>query len=107
MRSIALKAAALAVAGLFGLAVTAPSVAIAADKPAPTKMHAAKKMKRLVPDQAVKALQEALNKNGAKLKVDGLMGGKTRAALKAYQKANGLKTTGKADKATKAKLGIS
>ncbi|MEJ2060482.1 MAG: peptidoglycan-binding domain-containing protein [Gammaproteobacteria bacterium] len=54
----------------------------------------------------VKALQEALNAHGAKLKADGMWGKNTRAALKAYQKKNGLKVTGHADKATRAKLGM-
>ncbi|MBI2587045.1 MAG: peptidoglycan-binding protein, partial [Rhodospirillales bacterium] len=33
-------------------------------------------------------------------------GGKTKAALRNYQKANGLKVTGMADDATKKKLGM-
>jgi peptidoglycan hydrolase-like protein with peptidoglycan-binding domain len=55
---------------------------------------------------SVKSVQEALNKNGASLKVDGKMGKATMAALKKYQSANGLKATGRADAATKAKLGV-
>jgi peptidoglycan hydrolase-like protein with peptidoglycan-binding domain len=34
------------------------------------------------------------------------MGGKTKAALKKYQKANGLKASGMVDDATKMKLGL-
>ncbi|MDA8362890.1 MAG: peptidoglycan-binding domain-containing protein [Gammaproteobacteria bacterium] len=48
----------------------------------------------------VKAIQEALNKAGAMLKVDGKMGMKTRAALKEFQSKHGLKATGYANKAT-------
>jgi peptidoglycan hydrolase-like protein with peptidoglycan-binding domain len=62
--------------------------------------------KKAAPSKSVMAVQEALNKSGAKLKVDGLMGKQTRAALKKYQAANGLKATGQADKATRAKLGV-
>lgn len=42
----------------------------------------------------VKKLQEALNKNGYSLDVDGKFGPKTQAAVKDYQKKNGLKVDG-------------
>jgi peptidoglycan hydrolase-like protein with peptidoglycan-binding domain len=62
---------------------------------------------KAMPSDQVKALQSALNsKAGAKLKVDGLMGARTKAALKKYQSANGLMSTGENDAATRAKLGI-
>ncbi|HEY6336414.1 MAG TPA: peptidoglycan-binding domain-containing protein [Alphaproteobacteria bacterium] len=48
----------------------------------------------------VKSAQEALNKNGANLAVDGKMGPKTRAAVKSFQQGHGLKVTGHLDKAT-------
>lgn len=55
----------------------------------------------------VKSIQQALkdkgNDPGA---IDGRMGHKTMAALKDFQKANGLKETGKVDKETAEKLGI-
>ncbi len=54
--------------------------------------------------ERVKKLQTALNSNGAALTVDGKMGAKTTAALKAYQQAHGLKVTGHADKETRAAL---
>ena len=54
----------------------------------------------------VKAVQSALTKAGYNVKVDGKMGKETAAALKQYQKAKGLPVTGKADAATKAKLGV-
>ena len=53
---------------------------------------------------AVKNAQEALNKSGANLKVDGIMGHETKAALKSFQQAHGLKATGHLDKATSAAL---
>lgn len=42
----------------------------------------------------VKELQTLLNNNGAKLSVDGVFGPKTFAAVKSYQKANGLSVDG-------------
>ncbi|OBS09026.1 peptidoglycan-binding domain-containing protein [Acidihalobacter prosperus] len=53
---------------------------------------------------SVKKAQEALNKHGAMLKVDGMMGPKTRSAIMSFQKANGLKATGHLTKMTLAKL---
>lgn len=52
----------------------------------------------------VKEAQEALNKHGAMLKADGMMGPKTRAAIRSFQKANGLKATGHLSKMTMEKL---
>ena len=99
----------------FGLASILPIMARAAEMPgasAPKAMHKmpakhAKKAthKKVAANAKVKAVQEALDKAGMKLKADGIMGPKTRAALKKYQKENGLKVTGKADKATMEKLG--
>ncbi|MDD3029878.1 MAG: peptidoglycan-binding protein [Alphaproteobacteria bacterium] len=53
-----------------------------------------------------KALQEALNQNGATLTVDRDFGSKTLAAVQAYQTKKGLPVTGKGDAATRAALGI-
>lgn len=53
----------------------------------------------------VVALQEALKKAGEDPgTADGVMGRKTRTALRTFQKKNGLKTTGRADKETMSKL---
>lgn len=55
----------------------------------------------------VKSLQAALNRREhAHLAVDGIMGPKTRASLKLFQKAHGLKPTGHLNKATEKDLGI-
>ena len=54
----------------------------------------------------VKAIQEALNAHGAKLKTDGEWGKETREAIKAFQKENGMKATGYANKKTREKLGV-
>lgn len=56
--------------------------------------------------QRVAQIQSALNANGAQLQVDGRMGSKTVAALKAYQQQHNLKPTGKADAATLKALGV-
>jgi peptidoglycan hydrolase-like protein with peptidoglycan-binding domain len=47
-----------------------------------------------------------LNGHGAKLAVDGKWGKDTREAIKAFQKENGLKATGYANKKTRVKLGL-
>lgn len=91
-------------------AATAPAPAKAPEKAAPAKKPMAKKVmaKKAMakPDAKVKAAQEALNKAGAKLKADGLMGKQTRAAVKKFQKGKGLKVTGKLDAATLKALGL-
>jgi peptidoglycan hydrolase-like protein with peptidoglycan-binding domain len=71
-------------------------------KPAAKKAMAKKNMG----SKEVMDLQAALNKAGASLKVDGKLGKATIAALKKYQAANGLAVTGKDDKATRTKLGL-
>jgi peptidoglycan hydrolase-like protein with peptidoglycan-binding domain len=55
--------------------------------------------------QRIAKIQMGLNANGAQLDVDGKMGAKTRAALKAYQSAHKLKPTGQPDAATYKALG--
>jgi peptidoglycan hydrolase-like protein with peptidoglycan-binding domain len=113
MNKLAYRASIAALAALFGFAglASAPASAQQTNQPAkaaPAKPAAKKSMaaKKKAPSESVKALQAALNKNGATLKVDGMMGPTTRAALKKYQAANGLKATGRDDKATRDKLGI-
>jgi peptidoglycan hydrolase-like protein with peptidoglycan-binding domain len=106
MKNIAMKTAAAVVTGLFAFGVMAPTATVAQQDKAKPEMKMEKKAMKPMADPAVSALQDALNKNGAKLKVDGQMGGKTKAALRNYQKANGLKVTGMADENTKKKLGL-
>ena len=112
------KLATMAVAGLLGLGLV--SAADAQQRPmgasgsptmsqpaAPAKSMPAKKaVSKKMGSDSVKSVQAALNKSGASVKVDGMMGPGTRAALKKYQGANGLKATGRVDDATKAKLGV-
>jgi len=55
----------------------------------------------------VESVQQALKAKGNDPgPIDGHMGHKTEAAVKDFQKANGLKETGKVDKETADKLGI-
>jgi peptidoglycan hydrolase-like protein with peptidoglycan-binding domain len=55
----------------------------------------------------VREVQETLKANGQDPgAVDGIMGEKTRAALKAFQDANGLRATGRVNKQTAEKLGL-
>ena len=65
-----------------------------------------KSVKKAMPSEKIRAVQTALNNAGFTLQEDGFMGKKTKEALKKFQKENGLKVTGKADKETLAKLGI-
>ena len=53
-----------------------------------------------------KQVQLALNKRGANLKVDGMLGKQSRDAIKKFQSDSGLKATGWPDKATLEKLGV-
>ncbi len=54
----------------------------------------------------IRDLQQALNRNGASLKMDGIMGPNTRQALRNYQSQNGLKATGRIDQQTRQKLDL-
>lgn len=92
----------LAVAALVGAALSMP-LAIASADAATAKKPA---VHRTTGSPAVKNAQEALNRNGARLKVDGKMGPRTVAAVKSFQKRHGLKATGKLDARTKSALGI-
>jgi peptidoglycan hydrolase-like protein with peptidoglycan-binding domain len=57
-------------------------------------------------ESTVKALQEALNKQGITVKTDGIFTPETRDAVKKYQSQHHLPVTGEADKATLDKLGV-
>jgi len=51
-------------------------------------------------------LQESLNKQGATIKVDGVLGDETRAAIRQFQSQHHLPVTGEPDQATLDKLGV-
>lgn len=96
------------VAGLilaFGLGPMAASVA-EASKPAATQPVKAHKARKMIHSKKIMAVQEALNKAGFRLKVDGMMGKHTRAAIRKFQKEHMLKVTGRVDRETRAKLGM-
>jgi Putative peptidoglycan binding domain len=58
--------------------------------------------------EMVRQVQQALKDKGHDPgPADGVMGSKTKAALKSYQQAEGLKATGEIDARTMAKLGVS
>jgi peptidoglycan hydrolase-like protein with peptidoglycan-binding domain len=59
-----------------------------------------------VRDKKLAAVQQALNEDGANLTVDGVMGAKTKQAIRAFQRKSGLMITGYPNKATLKKLNI-
>lgn len=85
---------------------TPAPMAAPAPAAAPAKPMSRKEQAMQAASDRNKAVQTALNKNGANLTVDGRMGPKTAAALKAFQKANKLAPTGYADPKTRAALGV-
>jgi len=107
--SISIRKTILGSAALVLSMMTAlPVVAIAKTATPAHKVvkHTAMAHKKVVGNAHVKAIQAALDKAGAKLKADGVMGPRTKAALKAYQSKKGLKATGTANKATLKSLGV-
>ena len=62
---------------------------------------------RTMGKQEVKSAQEALKAKGYDAGAsDGAMGPRTRAALRSFQKAEGLRATGRLDADTRSKLGV-
>ena len=57
-------------------------------------------------EATIKAMQEALNKQGIAVRTDGVMTDETRNAIRKYQSQHHLPVTGDADKATLDKLGV-
>ncbi|MFI4989158.1 MAG: peptidoglycan-binding protein [Alphaproteobacteria bacterium] len=121
MTTTTIRIGALAAALMFGTATTlpltanaqtaaAPAAPAATTPPAGTAMPKTHRMHHRYHHAAgsakVKAVQDALNKEGASLAVDGHFGPKTRAAIKSFQQAHGLKASGHLDKATRAALKV-
>src|SRR5690349_12695461 len=69
----------------------------AESQPAQAQQAAPKKAKKPTTKQVQKALG---------IKADGILGPKTKRALRSYQRRNGLKVTGRADTATLRSLGL-
>ena len=59
-----------------------------------------------VAESTIKALQEALNKQGIAVKIDGVLNDETRAAIRKYQSQHHVPVTGEPDKVTLDKLGV-
>jgi len=96
-----------ALAGALILTLALPGWAAEEKKAAPAKEEKVEKKVPVKGSEDVKKLQEALKAKGQDPgPVDGIMGPKTRAALKAFQKTSGLKETGELDDQTAEKLGV-
>ncbi len=52
----------------------------------------------------VTKLQQKLNSTGADLKIDGVMGSRTRTAIATFQRTHGLEATGQMDRKTREKM---
>jgi peptidoglycan hydrolase-like protein with peptidoglycan-binding domain len=97
LSKLALGATTLAISmALLGLA---PGSAVFAQTAAPSATAP-------LPQSTIQALQEALNRQGAKVAVDGMLNEATRAAIREYQSQHHLPVTGEPDQATLAKLGV-
>lgn len=95
-------------AGALILTLALPGWSAEEKKAAPAKEEKAeKKMPATQANEETKKLQEALKAKGQDPgPIDGIMGPKTRAAIKGFQEASGLKGTGRLDKETAEKLGV-
>ena len=92
-------------AGAFALAVAVPGWAAGQGNATEVKPEKVAAMSQNL-DQ-VKHVQEALKEKGSYHgAIDGHMGKKTRTAIRAFQKSNHLKVTGKMDQQTAEKLGV-
>jgi peptidoglycan hydrolase-like protein with peptidoglycan-binding domain len=69
-----------------------------------TGIAAAETPQQMSSDAWVRTLQSSLNRSGASLAVDGIIGPKTRAAIKSFQRSQGLRATGDADWPTRSAL---
>jgi len=99
-----------ALAGALFLALAFPGWAAEEKKAAPPKEEKMEKAEGKAPargSEDTKKIQEALKTKGHDPgPVDGVMGPKTKSAVKAFQEASGLKATGRVDDQTAEKLGV-
>ena len=92
----AIKAATCCLA-LGALCLSLASIVSAADKPGALSAH----------QQNVATAQQSLHDKGIyHARVDGLLGPRTRAGIRRYQKSEGLPVTGRLDAETAGKLGV-
>jgi len=96
LQSLKFVAAVLAVTVV--LAGASPSLVAVAQTPAPSAS--------VLSEATVKALQEALTRQGIAVKADGVLTDETRAAIRTYQSQHHLPVTGEPDAATLGKLGV-
>jgi hypothetical protein len=82
--------------------ISAPIASVAYAQTAPATAQASATLS----ESTIKALQEALSKQGIAVKADGVMNDETRSAIRKYQSQHHLPVTGEADKATLDKLGV-
>ena len=75
------------------------------NQPTASTSPAAQAMQELTQSQ-IESVQDALNKAGYQVKVDGTWGNDTSSAVKMFQTKNGLPATGYADQATRQALGL-
>jgi phospholipid transport system substrate-binding protein len=84
-----------------------PWVTTAETKEVPQKDEKAEKKATAENNEQAQSLQEALKAKGEDPgPIDGVIGNKTRTALRGFQKANNLKVTGMLDDQTSEKLGL-
>ena len=88
--------------GAMALAAALPAdAAVTSSVTQPTMKPMPERVTSIPPQHSVALMQEALNSEGAHLHVDGVWGLHTEAALRTYQRRNGLQVTGHFDTATR------
>lgn len=96
-----------ALAGVMVLALALPGWAASEMKAGSAKQENAGNTAMTKGTEEIRKVQEALKEKGDDPgAADGIMGKKTRAAIKAFQKTNGLKVTGTLDDQTTEELGV-
>lgn len=98
----------VALAAIVSLALCAPALGASRTSrhPARARHAVSQSPARTASHGRIRQAQQALDHTGAKLKVDGMMGPRTRKALRRFQRAHGLKTTGGLGPKTSHLLGI-
>ncbi len=96
-----------AAAGVIVLALAPPVSAASETKAGSVKEEKSESKAMTKETTEIRKVQEALKDKGEDPgAVDGIMGRKTRAAIRAFQKTNGIKVTGTVDDQTAEKLGV-